>query len=77
MIISKGDTYVILFSIDGKDVMCSLIFSGESVELDGKTYHFFKNPRTNAEHVFTEENLRKHQGLNDGSARLTTDVIEL
>ena len=64
--IASGETYMVLFTIDGKSSMVEAVFTGKSIkDLDSTVNYLFRHPQTNKLYAFTMAQLSTFTGIND------------
>ena len=74
-----GQSYYVVFTIEGQSVMVKTIFTGESTPLlDGTIVYFFTHYNDDTrEYTFTEKQLKGFLGVNDKSKRNTDATVSL
>ena len=64
--IASGESYYVLFSIEGKSSMVEAVFTGKSIkDLDSTVNYLFRHPQTNKLYAFTMAQLSTFAGIND------------
>ena len=64
--VASGESYYVLFTIDGKSSMVEAVFTGKSIkDLDNTINYLFRHPQTNKLYAFTMAQLSTFAGIND------------